>query len=129
MQKRLICLLPSCVPRQQSSFGAEALLDWQRRGGTENPRGLNPQKIAKKKGISRPLQKIKIRLTCARKVKVKLKEDEKIPGYQKRKRRGKKPKKNLSFSLIERVILSAGAMLIFSVFYDLTVCLATEGNV
>ena len=51
MQKRVICLLPSCVPRQQSSFGAEALLDWQRRGGTENPRGPNPQKIAKKKII------------------------------------------------------------------------------
>ncbi|KAJ5164924.1 uncharacterized protein N7500_006754 [Penicillium coprophilum] len=33
-----------------------------------------------------------------------------------------KKKKIGSFSLIERVILSAGAMLIFSVYFQLTIC-------
>ncbi|KAJ5780574.1 hypothetical protein N7457_005734 [Penicillium paradoxum] len=33
-----------------------------------------------------------------------------------------KEKKNWCFSLIERVILSAGAMLIFSVYFLLTIC-------
>ncbi|KAJ5859793.1 hypothetical protein N7534_005070 [Penicillium rubens] len=33
-----------------------------------------------------------------------------------------KGKKIGSFSLIERVILSAGAMLIFSVYFQLTIC-------
>ena len=118
MQKRVICLLPSCVPRQQSSFGAEAWLDWQRRGGTENPRGLNPQKIAKKKKkdietTSENQNSINLRSKSESKVEGGL-EDSRIS--EKEKNGQKKPKKNLSFSLIERVILSAGAMLIFSVF-------------
>jgi hypothetical protein len=41
----------------------------------------------------------------------------------------KKEQKNGSFSLIERVILSAGAMLIFSVSFQLTKCPKTKESV